>query len=417
MFSKIVEETNVNMKRGFCAVSRALLTLAGLLWLSVNAHVFAAEPSAPPAPQTVFLDYHEFPSGVAQWNIPVALQTVPFKKEPALSQTNPVFRGTLKFGNSTEHFVPFILDRPHRNRTLYLDLNRNQDLTDDTNGVFLCADTNLGPYYTPFYAIPLTFKTPAGIERVRLDLTFLIYGKNEVHVSVVSHSWWEGKVELKGRQYQLALADDLSRKPGSPQEGWVLLRPWMEPNQIEIIQSPTLPSFPFVPTIYVDQQTYHTEWAVVPSNDANPPRCKVEIQPQPSELGDLKVTGKYVHRLLMKREGNDPVEVVLGEPAPLEKVPRGVYSCTFIVDQGGMAALPRDKHHVVVGGTNAALLTIGGPLTNSVSVTREGENLSLTYQLLGVNGDAYGLWGVRKEPELAIYRGDKKLFADKFRFG
>ena len=45
----------------------------------------------------------------------------------------------------------------------------------------------------------------------------------------------------------------------------------------------------------------------------------------------------------------------------------------------------------------------------------------LNYRLLGVGGDGYAVMGLRKEPEVAIYRagkkGDTKLASGKFAFG
>jgi hypothetical protein len=63
------------------------------------------------------------------------------------------------------------------------------------------------------------------------------------------------------------------------------------------------------------------------------------------------------------------------------------------------------------------VLAAGGPLTNSVALSRQGASLSLSYQLLGADGGRYRLLGPRKEPEFAIYRADKKVASGKFEFG
>ena len=61
------------------------------------------------------------------------LQPAPFPKEPALPGQN-VFRGSLLWGPRAEQAMSFIWDKG-RGR-LFLDLNRNRDLTDDPKGIF-----------------------------------------------------------------------------------------------------------------------------------------------------------------------------------------------------------------------------------------------------------------------------------------
>jgi hypothetical protein len=66
----------------------------------------------------------------------------------------------------------------------------------------------------------------------------------------------------------------------------------------------------------------------------------------------------------------------------------------------------------------SAVLTAGGPLTNSVSINRQGRKLSLNYQLVGAGG-AYQMVGQDRShpPEFAVYQGDKKVSSGKFEFG
>ena len=65
-----------------------------------------------------------------------------------------------------------------------------------------------------------------------------------------------------------------------------------------------------------------------------------------------------------------------------------------------------------------AVLTAGGPLTNSVSVSRRGRYLALNYQLVGAGGP-YQLVNQDRShpPEFTVYQGDKKVASGKFEFG
>jgi hypothetical protein len=214
--------------------------------------------------------------------------------------------------------------------------------------------------------------------------------------------------------------DNLTGRLGSPEGGFLALRPWAARSQILSVQNNSLDGFPFARDLFFAGQAYRLDWNFLQQDGA--PRYKVELNPQSMDLGELKLTGKYVNRLVLTRDSNPSLTVVLDSPGRLEKVPRGVYHFGLTLKQGTTEAHrqmygPASGRQIVVGGTTAAVLADGGPLTNSVTATRGGKDLRLNYQLLGAGGQAYELQGQRKEPEFAIYRGDKLLASGKFQFG
>jgi hypothetical protein len=432
--------------------------LLGLLWLGGAGPLFSAENSAPAASltptQSIYLEYRELDHSTATWAIPVTLQAAPFKKEPPLTQRD-LTRGTLKFGNSTDHFTPFLWDRAQGK--LYLDLNRNQDLTDDPDGVFSCPTKGANEFYQPFNNIHLTFKTPAGSHQALVDLSFNAFGYQS-SVSAACRYYWEGKVVQPGQEWQLALVDNLAGKLGSAEGGSLILRPWADRNQPIDPQPGSLDYLSFSHNLFFGQQAYRLDCAYVQQD--NHPKFRLDLTEQPEQLGELKIAGQGIHRLLLARAGPSgvPVQtaeqagaaeafakryglrlaasqlpslvVVLDSPRPLVKVPIGAYESRLTLEHGGAQArrlsdgyygFAQTAKSLVVNPTNAATLVAGGPLTNSVSVTRRGRSLTLNYQLLGANGDAYQLQGPRTQPEFAIYRpgknGDKKLASGKFEFG
>ncbi len=73
---------------------------------------------------------------------------------------------------------------------------------------------------------------------------------------------------------------------------------------------------------------------------------------------------------------------------------------------------------ITVDEKKPAVLTAGGPLTNSVAVSRRGKYLALNYQLLGAGGPYQFVNQDRSHPpEFAVYHGDKKVASGKFEFG
>ena len=125
-----------------------------------------------------------------------------FSKEPVYSGPG-VFRGLLRLGNDTNAFMPFAWDE--RQRRLYLDLNRNRDLTDDPAGVFTATGRDL----QLFRDILLEFPSKQGPYQVRVDAH--VFGQGgpggKVRVFLYVRSLWDGAVELNGKKWYVAVID------------------------------------------------------------------------------------------------------------------------------------------------------------------------------------------------------------------
>jgi hypothetical protein len=72
-----------------------------------------------------------------------------------------------------------------------------------------------------------------------------------------------------------------------------------------------------------------------------------------------------------------------------------------------------------VDARTTAVLQTGGPLTNSVTASRQGQDLRLDYCLVGAGGETYQLakQDRSKPPEFAVYKGGKKIAYGTFEFG
>jgi hypothetical protein len=80
---------------------------------------------------------------------------------------------------------------------------------------------------------------------------------------------------------------------------------------------------------------------------------------------------------------------------------------------------PPPEQAVVVDEGQIAVLAVGGPLTNCVSATHCGQNLLLSYRLIGAGGGDYWLAvGVdRKPPQFTVARLGKRIGSGEFEFG
>jgi hypothetical protein len=140
-------------------------------------------------------------------------------------------------------------------------------------------------------------------------------------------------------------------------------------------------------------------------------------------LGELKLTGQFIKRVILH---GSKFTVVMDQPEPVVKVPVGSCGpCQVQLKQGKGEAFreaarfagSQSGNATTVSASKPAVFAVGGPLTNSVAVVRQGRALNLSYQLLGAGGETYQMLGARQQPEFAAYRGGKKVASGKFEFG
>ena len=367
------------------------LALASGGWLRASDSQAAAASLG--ATQTVYLEYREQAQGATSYGLQISTQSAAFKKEPALG-LRKVVRGNLQFGSSADQFVPFIWDQ-HQGK-LYLDLNRDQDFTDDAGGVFTCSGPlRYSPNYQTFLNVRLSFKTARGTHPALMDIT--LYDFNQVQGSYATRSYWAGKAVLQGKEWELGFVEDVAGNAGSTDRGYLLLRPWAERDRAFNLQDGSLDGFQFCRNVFFNGQALHLDCTSM--QDGGAPRYRLALEPRQAELGELRVTGKFVKRLLLPGKS---FTVVMDHPEPVVKVPVGSYGhCQVQLKQGSAEAYRQMARFAASSTGNATtisarqptVLNVGGPLTNSVTVGRRGRALNLSYQLLGAGGETYQFAG------------------------
>jgi hypothetical protein len=335
----------------------------------------------------------------------------PFRKEPAVS-ARFLFRGMLRLGKDTNNAFGLIWDSPKRQ--LYVDLNRNLDLTDDPAGVF--SSTNKG-FQQSFYGVAMTLKTEAGALPVvaQLDLSVDADGKSP-QVRLASRSLWQARQVIHGKEWQVAAVDELfgSERPGAAR--FLVLRPWeMRTNQVYVRYAAS-GIFPFPERLFWQGRAFRMERRL--ENDGGAPVCRLEFAPQQTPLTELRLSGKSLAYAVL--EATNGYTVVLDEPGAGVKIPPGVYDLRAAwLRQGAAAAFWTGYPPLVVRATTATNLVLGGPLTNWVTLARSGRKLIMSYRLQGANDESYRLAREDrgKPPEFTVYRGGKRVFGDRFEFG
>jgi len=382
----------------------------------------AAEPTSSDATPsnaiTASLEYQETAYSVFNWSVSLTTQTVPFRSEPAAA--GKVVRGVLNCGGDASNSIPFVWQRDARK--LFLDLNRNQDLTDDAAGTYSSrAKTPLS--YQTFTDVHLPLTTAQGRCRMLVDVNFYDYSaRPNCNLSV--RCFWQGKATLHGQDWQVGAIPSLwVEKNGSRNisfEHQLLLRPWEKQNQAFNNFDGSLETVPFSQKLFFGGQAYQIDWLnASPSGEVKP---TLQFTEQSVVLGDLKITGQFIQRLILPGKN---YLVVLDNPSATVKIPTGSYSQpTVRLERGGTAAYfnfnrPPFSTQISVDDKTSALLKVGGPLTNSVLASRHGQDLRLDYRLVGAGGETYQLANENRShpPEFAVFKGDKRIASGKFEFG
>lgn len=406
---------------GIRAVS--LLTVLSVVFclchvLSAADAVGTNSPSSTPvpAPVTTLLEYQETSYTLNNLHVSLTDLSAPFPKEPAAAP-GKVVRGTLNFLSDANNSISFLWQRDAGK--LYLDLNRNQDLTDDTEGVY--SITNSKPiYYQTFKNVRIPLATPLGTCKVLADLNIYDYGSRP-NCNLAVRSFWQGKVTLQGKDWQVGIVpNDLTRNV-SLENVQMVFRSWDKRSRPFNANNGTLDSFPFARKLFIDGHGYQLGWLKGTPNGELKPTLQMTEQTVPQ--GELQITGKYIERVVLACE---TYTVVLDRPTNTVKVPVGNYNTrNILLEQGGIAAYSATTMGQTTSPTIAVnikaptMMAIGGPLTNSVVVTHQGGDLRMDYSLIGAGGMTYQLavQNRSKPPEFVIYKGDKSIATGTFEYG
>ena len=367
-------------------------------------------PAATPGIFSLDFNYQETEEVLVSRPVGIKPQSNPFQKEPALPGQN-VFRGSLLWGPSPGQAMSFIWDKG-RGR-LWLDLNRNGDLTDDPTGIFSSVSRNDSQSFTNIH---LVLPAPGGDRPLRLQADLNWYRGGGVTLYAGLCSYWEARLNLAGREWQIGFVESVPDGKASIGPHYLLLRPWDERQRPFHLTSSTPDFVDYTKNVFFASRAYELDWRYETGGTSS--KYRVTFREQAPQLGELKVTGADLHRLILT--ANPDRTVVLDQPEGTVKLPVGNYTVNEIWLRKGDTELMRlNAGRVAVAAQRPASLVAGGPLTNSVEVKSQGQNLQLNYRLLGADGGAYQLPrpDYQHPPEFAVYQGTNRLATGKFQYG
>ena len=124
-------------------------------------------------------------------------------------------------------------------------------------------------------------------------------------------------------------------------------------------------------------------------------KLALQFTEQSVALGELKITGKFIQPA---RSAGRAVSGGARSAGGRVKIPTGSYNQPdILLEQNGVEAFSAIPGQMQVGrgisvdDKTPAVLNAGGPLTNSVTASRHGQDLRLDYRLIGAGGETYQL--------------------------
>ena len=345
-------------------------------------------------------------------SVPLESREVVFKREPDFD-SRKIVRGALPVAREEKDFLCFAWDIAEKK--LYLDLNRNLDLTDDPSGVFPGQGKK---ERQTFWNV--RFKSSNPQTQVLYDVTvfFSHYRGAALRCLAIVRSGWQGDVELYGRKWQLAVTDNMDGIIGT--EDILTLRPYEEGHENPV--SFSIYDRLYQPQkIFFDGHEYDLSFEFEPGDGGS--KLVAIFTELRSPLGILKLEGKFFKRIILT-EGNErgSATAIIDFPGNTVSVPARTYSKqrVFLDGKEIYAFLYADSQtEISVTQDKITPLKLGPPLNNTVEISRRGSELQLDYQIIGLRGEKYVHLSrsSASRPEFAIYRGKNKIASGSFRYG
>jgi hypothetical protein len=384
-----------------------------ILGLSLHADVPGASKGEPGSRYDFRLHFKE-KGFYLRLFVPLEASDVTFKKEPDFGDRK-IIRGAIPVAREEKEFLCFAWDVSELK--LYLDLNRNLDLTDDPSGVFQGQGKK---YQQSFHNVrfkSINSKVPLLYHVTMSFSDYRIYGI-PLRCIVNVRSGWRGDIVLYGRRWQLRVADNLDGIIGP--EDVLTLRPYKE-NQEEPVDFSSYDRLAPTQKIFFDGHDYDLAFGFGPG--AGGSQLIATFTESSSPLGTLEMNGSHIRRLILRGgEDKDLSLVLLDSPGNKVLIPARVYNRQRIFLDGGKifrVLYAHSRNEISVIQDKITPLKLGVPLTHTVKMSRHGTELMLDYQLVGVGGERYVNFGrdFRNSPTFAIYRGENKIGSGSFEYG
>jgi hypothetical protein len=331
---------------------------------------------------------------------------IDFKKEPDWGK-GKIIRGYFPLDQENKLRLPFAWNKTRRK--LYIDSNRNLDLTDDPGNVF-SGTKQFG--YTYFDKITINTDIHGVNVPIFAKISFMEFGRYS-SVTLEIFSSWKSDIDLNGKKWRLYVTDGLDGIPGKGINDKYKIVPLIKGASEQDYTDSNLSLQRY---LFLQDQAYKINLAFVKIKDEI--QIRAEFIEKKVSTGEIHIEGENISRLFLS--GTD--HVIIDNPGSLIKIPAGTYTMQQIMLKDKKSKVvyninpPTDFNLPVEG---KQILKSGGPLKNAAIVSRHGRYLYINYKLEDRTGTDITSNNANSQasPELYIYLDGKKIHSGKFTYG
>lgn len=342
----------------------------------------------------------------ADFQLPLGESEIRFKKEPAYVGSQ-VVRSQFFVAPDRQDYIGFACD--FEGNKIYLDLNRNLDLTDDPDGIRE-SDPESGGQEFLNVALPVE----QGGRRREIAVDLEIYGESRGWYTIRS-SWGSDAVDIGGKAYRVAVVDD-GDGHFTPDDSL-----FIEPigDEFEEVGDETKRVELRVPAALVlDGQTYALAYAL--SDDGK--SMELSVVPGEEKRVDVALTGKGLERLVLQKDG---CAALFFAPGSIISLPAGRYRAEAWVQMGeeDQTSLWRSRSVSlnVREGKNQEPWAIGGPIVGKLTYKMAGSCLTFNQAATGGDDETYSLVRASEptlgKPKLRVMHEGAVIHVGEFEYG
>ncbi len=341
----------------------------------------------------------------AGFSLPLGESEVRFKKEPNYVGKD-VVRCALYVSPDQKEFIGFACDS--EGSTLYLDLNRNLDLTDDPEGIIHSTSEGWG---NSFEQVAISVEQEGRRRDMLVDMT--IYGDQWGRYEVKS-SWESSSVLIGEKTFRVSIVDD---GDGVITAQDVLFLEPIEEFQEEgaegisvELKAPT--------TLVLNGLPYALNYALSSDGKA----VALSVDPRSTPLVEVEMKGHGVERIVMQDEAL--ASVYLG-PSSILQIPPGNYYGDVWVRMGeGKKSSLWNAGNVplrVKGGSGRESWLVGGPIVSKLTSSIPSNRIRFDQATMGAGGEKYTpdsfSGGAIGQPKLRIKKAGEVIHVGEFEYG
>lgn len=341
---------------------------------------------------TIPLEFQEIGSNNLSPSYVSIIPCQKFKNEPALGKN--IIRGQIPFSGGTG--TPFILDK--NQSTLYVSTNDVADFKNVRQYKMLHSPREKGS----FDKVQINSLIHSKVHPILIN--FYLMQKDYAILGI--QSFWNGRMELDGHAYQVALIEQPVN--GNPS---LLIRPWED--HLESFKTESCISY--AKNLFLEGHYFKVETVF----DSQAPSYKLELTEQEAEMAPVTLGGNYIYQVVLENPGNNSRIVLLTGSNTNALVPTGNYSCKIWLKEKGSEAFGNLPQGVTIASKKTNFLNVGGPLSNTVCVVNGHTLLQMRYMLAGQGDTVYKMatTGHASPPQFIATQNGKEVGSGTFQYG